>query len=98
MLEILPLLQCLQPYLTATTLRQFERVIVGMLGMTGRVTMLGISRWAGKGGSYRTVQRFFYSSLPWAELFWLFFRQELQRSGDSYLLAGHEVVITTSVR
>ena len=27
--------------------------------MSGRVTMLGISRWAGKGGSYRTIQRFF---------------------------------------
>ena len=94
MLEILPLLQCLQPYLSATTLSQFERVIVGVLGMTGRVTMLGISRWAGACGSYRTVQRFFYSSLPWAELFWLFFRQELHRSGDSYVLAGDEVVVT----
>jgi len=30
-----------------------------MLSMTGRVTMLGVSRWAGPGGSYRTVQRFF---------------------------------------
>jgi len=30
-----------------------------MLVMTGRVTMLGLARWAGKGGSYRTVQRFF---------------------------------------
>jgi DDE superfamily endonuclease len=40
-----------------------------MLVMTGRVTMLGISRWAGKGGSYRTVQRFFSQALPWAMLF-----------------------------
>ena len=37
-----------------------------MLVMTGRVTMLGISRWAGKGGSYRTVQRFFSTVIPWA--------------------------------
>jgi putative transposase len=96
--DILPLLQCLQPYLTATTLGQFERVIVGMLGMTGRVTMLGISRWAGAGGSYRTIQRFFYSSLPWAELFWLFFRQELHREGDRYVLAGDEVVVTKAGR
>ena len=27
--------------------------------MTGRVTMLGISRWAKPNGSYRTVQHFF---------------------------------------
>ena len=27
--------------------------------MTGRVTMLGISWWAGKGGSYRTIQRLY---------------------------------------
>src|SRR5258707_3735567 len=89
MVDILPLLQCLQPYLTETTLGQFERIIVGMLGMTGRVTMLGISRWAGVGGSYRRVQRIFYSSLPWAELFWLFFRQELHRETDRYVLAGN---------
>src|SRR5258708_29196727 len=98
MLDILPLLQCLQPYLTGTTLGQFERIVVGMLGMTGRVTMLGISRWAGVGGSYRTIQRFFYSSLPWAELFWLFFRQELQREGAGYVLAGDEVVVTKARR
>src|SRR5258707_12675567 len=98
MVDILPLLQCLQPYLTETTLGQFERIIVGMLGMTGRVTMLGISRWAGAGGSYRTVQRFFYSSLPWAELFWLFFRQELYGERDGYVLAGDEVVVTKAGR
>ncbi|MDQ7057108.1 MAG: hypothetical protein Q9N62_01010 [Ghiorsea sp.] len=26
--------------------------------MTGRMTMLGLSRWSVDGGSYRTVQRF----------------------------------------
>src|SRR5258708_2456184 len=98
MLDILPLLRCLQAYLTGTTLGQFERIIVGMLGMTGRVTMLGISRWAGTGGSYRTVQRFFYSNLPWAELFWLFFRQELHRETERYVLAGDEVVVTKAGR
>jgi hypothetical protein len=44
-----------------------------MLVMTGRVTMLGLSRWAGQGGSYRTVQRFFATVIPWAILFWVFF-------------------------
>jgi hypothetical protein len=65
-----------------------------MLMMTGRVTMLGISRWAGKGGSYRTVQRFFAQTLPWATLFWAFFRQHVHRPDEVYLLAGDEVVVT----
>ena len=65
-----------------------------LLALTGRVTMLSISRWAGKGGSYRTVQRFFHTVIPWASLFWLFFRQQLHRSEDIYLLAGDEVMVT----
>lgn len=65
-----------------------------MLALSGRVTMLGISRWAGQGGSYRTVQRFFHTVIPWASLFWLFFRQQLHRFEDVYLLAGDEVVVT----
>jgi hypothetical protein len=56
--------------------------------------MLGISRWAGQGGSYRTVQRFFATALPWATLFWLFFRAHLLHSDDLYLLAGDETVVT----
>src|ERR687895_17232 len=61
MIDILALFQCLQPLLAATTLKQFSPIAFAMLVMTGRVTMLGMSRWAGKGGSYRTVQRFFYT-------------------------------------
>jgi hypothetical protein len=47
------------PQVTTTTLRQGCRMTAAMLVMTGLVTMLGLSRWAGKGGSDRTVQRFF---------------------------------------
>jgi IS4 transposase len=54
-----------------------HRIAFAILVMPGRVTMLGISRWAGKGGSYRTVQRFFATVLPWAMLFWVFFRQHV---------------------
>ena len=67
-----------------------------MLSMTGRVTMLGISRWAGKGGSYRTVQRFFNTSIPWLKIFFLFFKQHLFNIKFEYLLAGDESVITKS--
>jgi putative transposase len=56
--------------------------------------MLGISRWAGAGGSYRTVQRWFSTFIPWTAVFWLFFRRHLWHSTDTYLLAGDEVVVT----
>lgn len=69
-------------------------VITAILRMPGRVTMLGIARWTDKGGSYRTVQRFFHSLIPWAELFWLFFKTYLLRSKDEYVMAGDESVLT----
>ena len=93
-MDILALLPCLQPAMPSTTLRQCSRIVTALLVMTGRVTMLGISRWAGQGGSYRTVQRFFSQALPWAMLFWGFFRQHLYRSDEAYLLVGDEVVAT----
>src|SRR2546428_5437198 len=94
MVDIVALFHCLQPHVTTTTLRQCSRIALAMLVMTGRVTMLGISRWAGKGGSYRTVQRFFATVIPWATLFWVFFRQHVTRPEDVYLLVGDEVVAT----
>jgi IS4 transposase len=96
MMNILALLQCLSPCLKATTVRQMSRIILAVLAMTGRVTMLGISRWTEKGGSYRTVQRFFHTVIPWANVFWLFFHHHLYRSEDVYLLVGDECVVTKS--
>jgi len=94
MLDILALLRCLCPYLHATTVRQLSRIIVALLAMTGRVTMLGLARWTGKGGSYRTVQRFFCTVIPWATLLWVLFRQHCLDPTDTYLLAGDECVVT----
>ena len=94
--DILALLECLQRYTTRTTLRRWSRIIPAIIAMSGRITMLGISRWCGRGGSYRTIQRFFASSLPWAVLFWAFFREHIFRSKETYLLAGDEVVISKS--
>jgi putative transposase len=67
-----------------------------MLVMPSRVTMLGISRWAGTGGSYRTVQRVFSQALPWAMLFGVFLRQHVSHPDEVYLLAGDAVVVTTA--
>ena len=56
--------------------------------------MLGISRWTEKGGSYRTVQRFFYTVIPWATVFWLFFREYLLEPSATSILAGDESIVT----
>src|SRR6266704_5625106 len=93
-MDILALLQCLQPYVPATTLRQCSRIVRALLVMTGRITMLGMSRWAGQGGSYRTIQRFFATVLPWGLLFWVFFRHQVYCPGDVYLVAGDDVIVT----
>jgi putative transposase len=93
-MNILALLQCVTPSLAATTTKQLSRIIRAMLVMTGRVTMLGIARWTEKGGSYRTVQRFYAAVIPWANLYWVFFREQLWHPGDTYLLVGDETVVT----
>jgi hypothetical protein len=56
--------------------------------------MLGISRWTEKGGSYRTIQRFFTKTLPWASMSWLFVRHHLFHPEHEYLLAGDETIVT----
>src|SRR5215210_5076228 len=94
MIDILPFLLCLQSEVSMTTIRQFSQIALAMLAMTGRVTMLGISRWTGNGASYRTVQRFFATVVPWASLFWIFFRTHLFQRDDVYLLGGDETVVT----
>jgi hypothetical protein len=76
--------------------RQLSHIVVAMLMMTGRVTMLGMSRWTEKGGSYRTIQRFFTTAIPWALVFWLFFRHQLFKPDEVYLLAGDESIVTKS--
>ncbi len=75
--DIMVFFACLSPCLDRPTLRQLQRVTEAMLAMTGRVTMRGLSRWAGTGGSYRTVQRFFTTSCSWATLQWVLIRHHL---------------------
>lgn len=92
--DIVALIACLDRYMTRTTLRQMSQVMTAMLTMTGRVTMRGISRWTERGGSYRTVQRFFASALPWGVIFWVFFEHYLFKPDEVYVLAGDESVVS----
>ena len=98
MIDILALLQCFDPYLSKTTIRHMSLIVPAIITMTGQVTMRGISRWTEKGGSYRTVQRFFQTVIPWSLLFWLFFRHHLLNPDDVYFLAGDESVVTKAGR
>ncbi len=92
--DILALLQPIEDRLSKTTLRQMSQVLFALLAMTGRVTMLGLARWAGKGGSYRTIQRFYHTAIPWAQVFWQFFCQHLFQNEAVYILAGDESVVS----
>lgn len=69
-----------------------SQVLYGMLVASGRITMLGLSRWTERGGSYRTLQRFYYTELPWKAIHWLLFRLKFLEPEDEYLIAGDEVV------
>ncbi len=96
MLCIATLLECLTICLDTTSLRQLSVIVPALLSITGRITMLGISRWTDSGGSYRSVQRFFATPIQWGKLHWCFIRHHLLAGKVSYILAGDEVVVTKS--
>ena len=96
MYDILSLFSVLHPHLSMTLLRQFSRVVSALLAMTGRVSMLNISRWTSEGGSYRTIQRFFNTVIPWGTISWVFFSTYLLDPESTYILAGDETTVSKS--
>ena len=93
-MDIIVVLQSLGQCLDQTRLHQLNCIVSGMLAMTGRVTMLGISRWTEKGGSYRTIQRFYHTVISWSQVHWVFIRHHLLDRDDIILLGGDETVVT----
>ena len=96
MSEIVSLFTVFRLHLSVATLRQLSQIVFAVLAMTGSVTMRNISRWTSKGGSYRTIQRFYNTLLPWGTLCWVFFEAHLLDPDDVYLLAGDETVLPKS--
>src|SRR5450432_3444008 len=94
--DILPVLLALSPALPTTNCRQLHCIVLAMLAMSGRITQLGISRWTGKGGSYRTVHRFFHSDIDWEAVQWQFFLHFVFDLDTIYLFAGDESPVTKS--
>ncbi len=92
--DILPLLLGLSPVLPTTTCRQLHRIVAAMLCVTGRITQRSISRWTEQGGSYRTIQRFFHTSMDWLEVQWRFFQLTVAYEEGVYLLAGDETPVS----
>ncbi len=95
-MDILTLLTCCSTLTTSTSLSQLAIIAEAILTMTGRVTMLSISRWTEKGGSYRTIQRFFAADLPWVELLVKFFQTHLFDCKSEFILAGDATTVTKS--
>jgi putative transposase len=94
MTDIVALVHCLAPLLSPTNLRQLRHLIFALLCIPNRATMLGLSRWTERGGSYRTLQRWYHTPLDWAALLWAVVRVHLLDPGGIYLLAGDEVVVS----
>jgi len=96
MFDISSYLKCLNNCLDRVTLARLGIIVSAILSMSGRVTMLGISRWSGEGGSYRTVQRFFNTSIEWTKVHWCLIRHCFLSDDDTFILAGDETVVTKS--
>ena len=94
--EIVSLFSIFSPHLSVATLRQLCQIVFAVLAMTGGVSMRNISRWTSENGSYRTVERFFNTLLPWGTLCWVFFRKHLFDPKSLYLLAGDETILPKS--
>jgi hypothetical protein len=94
MTDIVALLECLTPHLSNTGLRQLRHIILALLCIPNRVTMLNLSRWTERGGSYRTLQRWYHTPLEWASILWVVVRLHLLDPNGTYLLAGDDVVVS----
>ena len=93
-MNILALISNIEEQTSKTTARQLRQIIGAMLSIPGRITMLGLSRWTEKGGSYRTIQRFYNSIILWKEIQWQLIRINFLTKDGEYLLAGDETVVS----
>ena len=96
MFYLLPILHCLNACMDGTTLKRLKIIVPALLAIPGRVTMLAISRWTAEGGSYRSVQRFFNTSIDWKKVQWSLIRNFFLNTSDTFILAGDETVVTKS--
>ena len=77
---------------TKSSLKQIESIASSILAMTGRVTMLGISRW-NDAISYKTIERFFDKKLNWLSINYQIIKPKL---GKNVILVADESTISKS--
>ena len=94
MLELQQIIMSLSPAL-GTNVGIIEQIIKGIYCVSsGGSTMKNISRWTGKGCSYRTIQRFFAHPIDWLVLNFILLKSIIVGIPDAkhYMLAFDEVV------
>ena len=96
MFEVISYLLCLDHTISSTLIRQLSIISKAMLCSRGRITMLELSRWSGKGGSYRSIRRFYHSKICWLSVNWAFFKQHRLKDDGIYLIAGDETTVSKS--
>ena len=65
--ELYKIITQLKEEVTKSSLKQIESIASSILAMSGRVSMLGISRW-NDAISYKTIERFFDNKLNWLSM------------------------------
>lgn len=85
------ILTILNESLNTTNLRNFGLIVESILGISGRVNMLSISRMSAL--SYRTIQRFYaLKKIDWRSIQLLIFIHFFHKKEHTYLLAADETV------
>jgi len=75
--------------LDKTTLRQLISSVIAILSMTGRVTMLSISRWSSM--SYKTVGRFLDKRLDWLKLNYSMIKDDIE---EEFIIGADECTVS----
>src|SRR5689334_17534706 len=97
-MRILSFFACFETLAGSGFCRQLAVIAEAMLTIPGRITMLSLSRWSGRGGSYRTINRFFATRVAWPQLLVEFFETHLFKPTGEYILAGDETVVSKAGR
>jgi len=94
MSEIITLLRSKSPVLNRTLINQLTLIAEAMMAMSGSVPMLGLYQRTEKGGSYRTIQRFFVTLISFSSIKWQLARRlnEQDKNSVKLLVFDNETV------
>lgn len=90
-MQISEILAVLSSQFSGTNLKNFSIICESILSISGKVTMLPISRMSGL--SYRTIQRFYsLKEINWLVIRLILFKTFVYKEHHQYLLVGDETV------